>query len=863
MLAPATALGADPEEAHYNVVVSLYNAGQWQAAITKIQEREKLELPPEMKARYLYARGLALEKGNKAADARAAFEDVVAKYPAAPETQSARVSILYMDYAKGDAAAVVKGYAAVDQAKLTPANKKNLALMFAESLYAQKDDKGSLAAYKAAIAAGADAAPLAPKLFDLSLRLGMHADLIAQSANGVVGVAPDVVALTRTEALLALGRFAEAEAEAQKVPANSPLAARASFARGQSLIKLNRLKDAAAPLKIAVAGLKDPPAPPAAHVALAECLLENGAQAEAGKALDDAERAIRQLPPADQQRLLSQVSLIRLRTVATGDRKKIIKAVEEGRATLPPDQLPKALYMRLFALSEEGDRKGILATMKDDFPILQAGENDGPSTMIYYDALKQTGKGDDAGKLLDEFLKRRPAANEASRARLLLASAALERGDQAQARTAYDALAADAKAPAALGKNAFDEAMFNRAVLLQKLNDNAAAAKAFAALVAAKPDAELLRKTLPLLGQSYALQKDYPNAAAAWKQALAGGKVEDEGDLRDRLARVLLAANDFAGVAEQCAAAATLAGSENKLARPLREMWARALFSANKFPDAAARYEALYKSFSDSPGYAYETAAAYDKANDRASAAKWYAVARENKAKLPAAYAAAVDANLAGAQLQSGAGDSGLGLYLDQMAAAKDEAAFDAAAASVRRIAAGKPLDAKAAKRVAAMLETTPPEQARRYTLGAMVLQAQLAAGQHKEAAALAAKLAEDFTKAEMKLDPKASGATLAPAIIYFCQGEALRVSERYTDAMVAYETVLSAYPYNEWPDAAACGEAECFAALGEKEAAVKKFQEVLAAPVSPASAPWRERATNRIAELNKPEPAKPEPSKK
>ena len=41
---PRTTLAVDTEEAHYNAVVSLYNAGQWQAALSKIDEREKQAL---------------------------------------------------------------------------------------------------------------------------------------------------------------------------------------------------------------------------------------------------------------------------------------------------------------------------------------------------------------------------------------------------------------------------------------------------------------------------------------------------------------------------------------------------------------------------------------------------------------------------------------------------------------------------------------------------------------------------------------------------------------------------------------------------------------------------------------------------
>src|SRR5687768_16513420 len=66
---------ADPEEAHYNVIVGLYNAGKWQEAVGQIEKREEeTALPDAFRAKYLYAKGLAYEKGGKAAEARTAYE---------------------------------------------------------------------------------------------------------------------------------------------------------------------------------------------------------------------------------------------------------------------------------------------------------------------------------------------------------------------------------------------------------------------------------------------------------------------------------------------------------------------------------------------------------------------------------------------------------------------------------------------------------------------------------------------------------------------------------------------------------------------------------------------------------------------
>ena len=76
---------------------------------------------------------------------------------------------------------------------------------------------------------------------------------------------------------------------------------------------------------------------------------------------------------------------------------------------------------------------------------------------------------------------------------------------------------------------------------------------------------------------------------------------------------------------------------------------------------------------------------------------------------------------------------------------------------------------------------------------------------------------------------------------------------QRIDTALAAYETILAAYPYNEWPDAAACGAAECYVALGDKATARVKFNEVVkSATATGASAKWGEVAKKRINELNK-----------
>jgi hypothetical protein len=350
------------------------------------------------------------------------------------------------------------------------------------------------------------------------------------------------------------------------------------------------------------------------------------------------------------------------------------------------------------------------------------------------------------------------------------------------------------------------------------------------------------------------VQKDYAHAAATWKQALTlpNLKRDDEADLRDRLARVLFAANDFAGAAEQFTAEAKLLGGGSGLARESGELWARSHYSQGKYGEAAAMYASLAEDHHDSPGYAYEAAVAFERDKKPGDAEKWYSRAAAQKNKLPEAYAAQVDANLAALRLATGAGDMGLAGWLNQVEAAKDDAAFESAAAALRKIAAAGKIDARGRERLTGLMDAAAVDKAPRYALGALVLQSLHQADQWREAGKLAPKLAGDFAANEKKLDPKASGATLAPAVIYFVKGEYERSAGHIADALADYETVLAAYPYNEWPDAAACGEAECYAALGDATTAVAKFKEVAGAPApkppTPAAQKWRDRAKHRLA---------------
>ena len=117
----------------------------------------------------------------------------------------------------------------------------------------------------------------------------------------------------------------------------------------------------------------------------------------------------------------------------------------------------------------------------------------------------------------------------------------------------------------------------------------------------------------------------------------------------------------------------------------------------------------------------------------------------------------------------------------------------------------------------------------------------------------LSQSLLDEFAGVEGKLPADHFGATVAPAMIRFYRGELLRKGGKPADAMVEYETVLGVYPYNEWPDAAACGVAECFFALGDPDTAKKRFEEVTkSGGKSPASQAWRTLAGRRLEELER-----------
>ncbi len=848
--------GAEPEEAQFNVVAGLYNAGQWQAAVAKIAEREKTELTEGMRAKYLLAKGMAYEKGQKGDEARAAYEELLSKYAGAAEAQQARVAVIYLDYARGEAKgageAVLGNIGKLDIAKLSAGDKKNLLLMKAEVLYTRAADaasnKAALDAYAAALAAGADATAMAAKVFDLYSRLGMNAELVAHSANGVTGVQAETVALVRGQAFLVLGKFPEAQAEAGKVGSGHALYAKASYVKAQAMLKQGLLKEAVSPLEAAIAGMKDPAAPVMAHLALVECLIEAGRGEDAARALSKARVAVDVGPEDQKAALKGQLALLDVRLAAAGtDRQKVIDAVTRARGTVAREQLSKLLYLRLVKLSEGKDPSEVLGTLGTDMAVFEASPEYGAAAAVYASAFKKAGKAEEGVKVLTAYVAKQPETVEGLKARVWLASEALGKNDFAGAAGQLDAVIAAAGAAEKLGKDVFDEALFNRGVAAEKLNDQAGAVKAFAALAARSPQQSVARRTALQLGQAYAAQKDYGNAAAVWKKALADG-VENEADVRDRLARVLFAAKDYAGAVEQVGLGVKAAGGAEKVSKESREVWARSQFALNKFGEAGGVFAGLAGQYKEMPGYAFEAGMAYEKAGDLASAEKWYAVAAEGKGKLSVEYAGVVDAKVAGMRLTSGAGDMGASRWLGQIAEAKDGKGFETAAGALRKIAAAGKLDAAGQEKLKGVMDGLAVTDAKKYALGGIIVEARLGLGQVKEAGALADALLPEFAKNEKGLDAKSSGATVAPAVFYFAQGEALRARQDYPAALAAYETVLAAYPVNHWPDAAACGAGECLVALGDKSGAVEKFKEVVkSAGTQGAGKVWRERAEMRL----------------
>lgn len=847
---PRAAQAQDPEEAHYNAVVSLYNAGQWQAAISKIDEREKQTLGDIMRARYLYARGLALEKGGRQSDARLVYQRLADAFPASPEAGRAVLSILYLDYAARDFAAVLKDCGRIDAAKLADGERRNLALMQAEALYALKKDTEALAAFDQAIKLGADRASIAPKLFELNYRAGRYADVLALAVTNLPGIPNDRVAVVRAEALMGLDKPAEATTEAEKVAAGSPDYPRACLIKAQGLIKQGRLKDALAPLQTAVKDLRDPPAPLTARLALVECLLDSGRADEAAKTMAGAEALAEALPDAERKGFAAQIALLKLRLAdKTGSAREIVRTVDAVQSNLPPEMLSEALYMRAYAMHRDGNWTGLTQALVSDYPRLQGTAREGPATLLFAEALARQNQTSNRIQLLEGYVARKPQEPDALRARLALANAALESGNETGARLQFKALLGAPNAATNLGTNAWRDIVRNAVSLAIKTNDTADAIQIAKPLAdGPAPDSRLLI----LLGQAYALNKQLPQASAAWQQAVKITTGSEATDARERLVRALFTVGDFNGAREQLKALAAADG-ESVLKRELRELWARSSFNVRDFTDAAARYQALAEAFRDVPAYAYESAAASERAGRWADAVRGYAAASKAIAKLPPDYAANVEWNLARARLEAGLDDRGAGTWIARLTPAVSNTLFESAVTMMSRcIVAGDPrvVDTAALERA---LAAYPADVPRHYSCGALLLQLLAARGEDRPLADNAAQLASDYAAHEKTLVPGSSGTTLAPAMIFYYRGEAARRADTPAKALPDFETVLAAYPYNEWPDAAAFGAAECYAALGDVKTARAKLEELIqGATINSGSAVWCDRAKQRLTTLSK-----------
>lgn len=852
LLAPGrAALAADIEESHYNVVVSLYNSGQWQAALNKIAEREKHDMPDAQRAKYIYARGLALEKGGRGAEAARAYQELAEKYASSPEANRACLALIHIDYAAGNFDGVLARQSKLAAAQLAPEEKKQLALMTAESHFAKKGWKPALAAYQSAIALGADKTALTAKLFELYYQSQMQRELLQVSGGGVPGVRPGLLAAIRAEAFLSLNQVKEAEAEAAKVARGDEYFPRASLILAQALIRAGKTREAGAPLQAAIDGMKNPPAPPSAFLALAECRLANGDAAGAAQAARQAEAGAKALSADDRKNFEEQALLLQIRAaVESKDDRKIADAVRSARPRLPPDKLPELLYLRLYHLNNSRQRAEILRSMPEDHPALRESAHDAPATLIFAAALREEGRETEARQMLSDLLQRKPKAPEALDARRELAYAALKTNGFAFARDNLKAILAEPTAKARFDADAMSELRYNYALSAFSSGEKDQALGALKQVIALNGTNELAARALALSGQIHADRNDFRNAAGDWQKALDLNPGQAGNDMRDRLGRAWFAAGDFARANEQFSKLAEQAGGAMKLPRETREAWARSMFGATNYAGAAGMYSDLFKAFPNTPAYAYEAAVCHERLEQWAEAAKWHAAAAEKKEQLPAEYAALVEKNLANARLKAGDGGSDLSYWLGQMGTNAPAGEFNSVLITLLKIVRETRPPASAHSALEAAQRQYPLTSPRYFGLGALRLEAFSSAADLAARNKLAEQLAQEFGAHEKELAGQDWSAAVAPAMIHYYRGEADRLSGNFAGALAAYETVLSAYPYNEWPDAAAFGAGECYAALGDTATARAKWDEV-AKSAAAASEKWREAAKKRIAETN------------
>ena len=858
--APA-AKAVDREEVQYNVVVSLFNAGKWREALAQIDKRLKEDLTDNMRARYLYARGMALETGEDPAAARTTYAKLIETLPEAEQVNDAKVAIIYIDYARDNWTGIIDTYATVKLDALEQAQQRDLALMFGQALYARDVPDQALTAYNRALELGASREALAARLLELYARTGDHQQLLAVTAQPVAGVKEDLQWLLRSESMLALKQWDKAAAEAARVPAESDYIGAAALVRARALLQLDRGAEAAQPLATAIAKLANPP--PSAYVALAECLVEAKQPDEAKKAMADARKVVAALPDdhADKTSLAQKLALLELHLLSdSGNHKALVAAIARDRERYPAEQLAQLLYLKLYALSELDDHDALLDSMADDYPTLQKSAFDGAATLLYFAALNERKKTDQARDVLEAYVARQPESEHALRARFELARMAIDAGEDEAADKRLSELIADKRAAEVLGPAALSQTLYNRAVIAARQQRNDEAVAALTQLLATKPDADLTSTALVLLGETH-LAADRPaQAAEAWEAALATGQVKDPATMHERIGKVRFNLKQPVEAAEQFTKAAELRGGESKLDVATRRIHARALHQAGHTAEAAARFADLADGrHDDRYNDAFEAAVLYDRAGKPQDAEKLYTLAQKNKSRLSEAYAQAVDETLASLRLREKLGDLGLDYWLSCLGGDVDDARFAPAAAALRQIAAGHRFDKDANKALAVRAAAYTAKQARHYDLAAVQLLAlwsEVEVSDSRktlnELSTLAEKLGAQLEDNEAALIEAGQAPTVAAAMIYFFLGEAQRREGNIADALVSYETVLAVYPYNQWPDAATCGAADCFAALGDIDTAIAKFDQVIqAAAPHPDAKPWREYATRRVTELN------------
>jgi tetratricopeptide (TPR) repeat protein len=239
-----------------------------------------------------------------------------------------------------------------------------------------------------------------------------------------------------------------------------------------------------------------------------------------------------------------------------------------------------------------------------------------------------------------------------------------------------------------------------------------------------------------------------------------------------------------------------------------------------------------------------------ERADRWADADKSYALAEQRRDALPEEYAAALPEAVARVRLRAGTGDRGTAHWVGRLEPATPDDAFAATLATLATIAGGTAAVAAPLDRLEKLVETYGPRSPRAFGVGAVLLQF-AAAQDESRMHRLAPRLAADYAAAEASLPADTWATTVAPAMINFYAGEALRAAGDHAGALAAYETVLAAHPFNEWPDAAACGAAECYVKLGDTTTAVARLGEVIAETADRPASPWIETARRRLAEIS------------